>query len=64
MTSAVEGFRRFVSRGAAIFDHDITRSTVAWLPRPVHLEVAHHQDLLVRPFWMKRKGSGAKKPVG
>ena len=63
MTSAVEGFRRFVSRGAATFDHDITRSTVAcWRARSISRSLITR--IFLRPFWMNRKGSGAKKPVG
>jgi hypothetical protein len=63
MTSAGAALPPSLSRGAATFDQDITRSTVAcFRARPISRSLITRTFFL--PFWMNRKGSGAKNPVG
>ncbi len=63
ITSAGGAFLPSFSRGAATFDHERTRSTRACL-RARSISRSLITRMRVLPFWTKRKGSGAKNPVG
>ena len=63
MTSAGDALSPSVSRGAASFDQERTRPTRA-CARARSISRSLITRILCLPFWMKRNGSGAKKPVG